>query len=232
MKLGIMQPYFMPYLGYWQLINAVDKFVVLDNVNFIKQGYINRNSILLGGVAHQVNIQVQAISSNKSINEHQLNENPVWRKKILRTIKQSYAKAPFFEVVFPVIENILSFQEINLSKFLVNQLCKVSEYLHIETEIIESASVYDTKGLMSQDRILEICKQAGASHYINSIGGQTLYSRDDFSEKGIDLSFIKTGEYWYKQYNDTFIPDLSVIDVMMFNSKEQVYKMLNQYRLF
>ena len=231
MKLGIMQPYFMPYLGYWQLLKAVDRFVVLDNVGFIKQGYINRNSILSGSKSFPINIQVQGISSNKLILEHQLNANPIWKKKLLKTISQNYSKAPYFSDAFNLVDKIIDNDELNLSKFLSYQLNIIAEYLNLDTEIVPSATIYNTGNLMAEERVIEICKQTNSTHYFNAFGGKELYKKENFYSKKIKLQFLKMGEIKYSQFGKEFVPFLSIIDLIMFNSPEEINIMLDNYEL-
>jgi len=223
-----MQPYFFPYIGYWQLINSVDIFIIYDDVNFIKRGYINRNNILINNVKHLFTLALIKSSQNKKINEILIGEN---NKKILRTIEQSYLKAPFFHDIFPIIEDIFSNKEKDLSKFLGNSLQIFSKYLDINTKFEYSSMLDNDKSLQAQDRLIEISKILNATDYINAIGGEQLYDKDAFSDAGINLSFIQTELINYKQFNNKFIPNLSIIDVMMFNSKEDIKEMLKKYTL-
>ena len=231
MRLAIMQPYFMPYLGYWQMINAVDKFILLDNVNFIKKGYINRNYILIGGKSSLISLQVAAVGQNKLILDHKLVDDAKWRRKLIQSISIAYKKAPFFADVFQFIEPLIVNNEASLSQYLASQIKGIAEYLKVNTEIVASASQYNTGALKAQDRILEICKINKAAQYINAIGGQNLYSKDNFKAQGIDLSFIKMNEISYPQFKNDFVPNLSIIDVMMFNSVKDISKMLNSFSL-
>lgn len=228
MKIAVMQPYFFPYIGYWQLINSVDIFIIYDDVNFIKRGYINRNNILINNVEHLLTLALIKSSQNKKINEILIGEN---NKKILRTIEQSYLKAPFFHDIFPIIEDIFSNKEKDLSKFLGNSLQIFSKYLDINTKFEYSSMIMNDKSLQAQDRLIEISKILNATDYINAIGGEQLYDKNAFSDAGINLSFIQTELINYKQFNDKFIPNLSIIDVMMFNSKEDIKEMLKKYTL-
>ena len=228
MKIAVMQPYFFPYIGYWQLINSVDIFIIYDDVNFIKRGYINRNNILINNVKHLFTLALIKSSQNKKINEILIGEN---NKKILRTIEQSYLKAPFFHDIFPIIENIFSNKEKDLSKFLGNALQIFSKYLDINTKFEYSSMIENDKSLQAQDRLIEISKILNATDYINAIGGEQLYDKNAFSDAGINLSFIQTELINYKQFNNKFIPNLSIIDVMMFNSKEDIKEMLKKYTL-
>ncbi|MEC9209138.1 MAG: WbqC family protein [Bacteroidota bacterium] len=228
MKIAVMQPYFFPYIGYWQLINSVDIFIIYDDVNFIKRGYINRNNILINNVKHLFTLALIKSSQNKKINEILIGEN---NKKILRTIEQSYLKAPFFHDIFPIIEDIFSNKEKDLSKFLGNSLQIFSKYLDINTKFEYSSMLENDKSLQAQDRLIEISKILNATDYINAIGGEQLYDKNAFSDAGINLSFIQTELINYKQFNNKFIPNLSIIDVMMFNSKEDIKEMLKKYTL-
>lgn len=228
MTLAIMQPYLFPYIGYWQLINAVDTFVIYDDVNFIKQGYINRNSILSNGKSQVITMELIGASSNKLINEVEVGNN---RKKLSKTIKQNYIKAPYFEVVYPLIENILNQNEKNLGKFIGYSLEQISNYLEINTKFIYSSDIEKDNALKAQDKVLEICNILKADKYINAIGGQELYNKEIFKENGIELNFLKTELVEYKQFKNDFVPYLSIIDILMFNSKDEIKNMLVRYEL-
>lgn len=228
MKVAIMQPYFFPYIGYFQLINAVDEFVVYDDVNFIKQGWITRNSILADKKKYSFILNVEGASSFKKIKEISLVNN---NKKLLKTIEQEYKKAPYFSVVFPIIQEILSSNENNLSKFLVFSLRKIAYYLQIDTIFRISSEIDKNNELKGQDKIIAICKQLKAKTYINSIGGQELYNKEIFNKNKIKLSFIKTEPINYTQFDNDFIPWLSIIDIIMFNSVEETKLLLNKYEL-
>lgn len=228
MKLAIMQPYFFPYIGYWQLINSADTFVIYDDVNYIKQGYINRNSILVGNKAQRITLQVIGASSNKMINDVQTGNNT---KKLLKGIEQAYKKAPKYEKVFPLIQLILSNPEKNLAKFLCKSIKNISDYLEISTKIISSSGLNKDNNLKAQDKVLDICQRLEASHYINSIGGQELYSKEAFATNGVELNFLEHEIIEYNQFGNKFVPYLSIIDVMMFNDIDIIKDMLNRYKL-
>ncbi|WP_097027910.1 WbqC family protein [Clostridium peptidivorans] len=231
MKLGIMQPYFFPYIGYWQLMNAVDKYVIYDDVNFIKGGWINRNRVLMSGETKMINLQMNGASPNKLINEVEASENVICKKKLLKTIEACYKKAPYYANVFPVIENIINQDEKSLSRYLEYSIRRICKYLNIDTKIILSSSINKNNNLKGKDKVIEICSILGADEYYNAVGGQELYSYEDFAAKDIKLRFLKTGTVKYKQFNNEFVSNLSIIDVMMFNSIEDIKKMLNQYEL-
>jgi len=223
-----MQPYLFPYIGYWQLINSVDTFVIFDDVNYIKKGYINRNSILMNNQAHLITFELIGASQNKLINEIEIGNN---RKKILKSIERTYAKAPYFENTFNIISEILNNDEKNLAKFIGYSLEKISNYLSIGTKFIYSSDLKNDKSLKGQDKILDICKGLEADTYINAIGGKELYQKDSFKYEGVKLQFLETQITQYTQFNESFVPYLSIIDILMFNSIEEVKKMLLDFKL-
>ena len=235
MKIGIMQPYFLPYIGYFQLINAVDKFIVYDDVNYIKQGWINKNNFLSNNAASTFIIPLDSPSSFVKIRDTKINSKQFdfWKVKILKTLKQNYKRAPYFDECFDLFSDIINVESFNMSISKLNylSLIKISNYLEINTEIIESSIKYNNSNLKSKDRIIDICLKENASVYINPIGGIDLYNKIDFNELGIDLFFIKTDKINYNQFNDNFISSLSIIDVLMFNSADEIKKMLDNYEL-
>lgn len=231
MKIGIMQPYFFPYIGYWQLINAVDKYVIYDDVNFIKGGWINRNNMLCNGAIFMIHLRTHSASSNQHINEIKVVDDRLYNNKLLRIIKNSYSRAPYFSEVYPIMERIINQGDKNLAKYLEYQIRQVCEYLSIQTEIIVSSKIEKNNELRGQDKVIEIVKKNNGDQYINAIGGQELYSYEDFVAQGIVLNFLKTAEIQYKQFKNNFIPNLSIIDVMMFNSKEDIRKLLLECEL-
>ncbi len=231
MKLAVMQPYLFPYIGYFQLMNAADRFVIYDDVNFIKKGWINRNNILVNGKANLFTVPLKNASQNKLISESEISEISEWKKDLLRTIELSYRKAPCFEEVFELIIRIINTDETNISGYIYYSLEQVNRFLNIDTEIVRSSSIYQNRLLKQQKRIIDICKKENAREYINPIGGLELYSKKLFKENEIDLYFIKTNEIVYRQFNNEFSGSLSIIDVMMFNPKDQINEFLNDYEL-
>lgn len=226
-----MQPYIFPYIGYFQLINSVDKFVIYDDVNFINKGWINRNRILNNGKDSLFSIPLKEASQNKLINEIEVNWDANWKSKFLKTIEQCYKKAPYFQEVSTIIAQTLYVDNESISKVIVNNLRLICNYLTIKTEIISSAAIYQNTHLKAQERILDICLQENATQYINPIGGLELYDKDIFEAKGIVMNFIKSNPVEYPQFKNNFVPWLSMIDVMMFNSKEEINQYLNNYEL-
>ena len=216
-----MQPYFFPYIGYFQLMNIVDEFVVYDNIQYTKKGWINRNRILLNGKEQFLTIPLKKGSDFLHVKDRKLSEN--WdsdRVHIINRIKASYSKAPFFKDVFPLIEDCLMYKNNNLFDFVFYSITSIKNYLNISTKLIISSNLTIDHNLKSEDKVISICKFKNAFIYINPIGGQQLYNSKKFNDNGINLSFLKANIFEYKQFNNKFIPFLSMIDVLMFNSKE------------
>jgi hypothetical protein len=231
MKIAIMQPYFLPYIGYFQLINAVDNFIILDDVSYINRGWINRNQILINGKVQIFTLPLIDASQNKHIAEIELVEDFRWKKKLLKTIEYNYKKAPYFKDVYPLLESIISLNELNLSSYIHNSLLQICNYLDINTTLVSTSSKYENGHLKAADKILDICLQEKAQIYINPIGGYELYDKQMFKEKTVQLNFIKTEKIEYKQYNNEFVPGLSIVDMLMFNSEEQTQSFLNDFVL-
>jgi hypothetical protein len=231
MKIAIMQPYIFPYIGYFQLINAVDKFVIYDDVNYIKKGWINRNNFLSNGKIHRFTIPLINASQNRLIKDTQISKTENWEADLLNTISNSYKKAPCFDVVFGIIKEILSQDEHNIAKYNHSALLIISKYLEIETEFLFSSELNKDNALKGSAKIVDICKILNATDYINPIGGLELYSKENFLMEKIELKFLKSNVIEYKQFEDEFIPWLSIIDVLMFNSKNEVKNLLNEYTL-
>lgn len=230
MKLGIMQPYFLPYIGYFQLMNAVDEFVVYDNIEFSKKGWINRNRILVNGRDAWITLPLKKDSDYLDVRERYLADTwPEQRMKLLNRIRESYRKATQFECVFPVLEKSILYENLNLFCFIYHALLLIKEYLDIETAFIVSSDILVDYDLKSEDKVLAICKARHADMYVNPVGGMDLYSKEKFKANGIDLHFLKANDFQYPQFNNVFVPWLSIIDVMMFNSKEKIKKYLSSF---
>ncbi len=231
MKLGIMQPYFFPYLGYWQLLANVDQYVIYDDVNYIKGGWINRNRILNHGQVQYFRVQMSGASSYKHINEIEVQKNEVVVEKAKKTIFNAYHKAPEFENVYPIINSILDCQEQNLAKYLANHLNVICKYLGINTKLILSSDLYKRELLTGEEKVIYICQKLNAGVYYNAIGGRELYDVKKFKAEGIELHFLIPNLPEYDQGVKPFIPGLSIIDVMMNNSVSRIQEMLTDFTL-
>lgn len=231
MKIAVMQPYLFPYIGYFQLMNSVDKFIILDDVNFIKKGWINRNRILLDGKGYLFSMPLQKMSQNKLICDTEIANPGSWRGQILRTIECCYKRAPYYRQTLELMNEIMSFDSINVSEYNLNSLRLLADAIGIDTKIIDTSRKYKNRELKGQDRIIDICKLENATSYFNLSGGITLYDRDMFSQNDIDLKFIRSKDIIYRQLSDAFVPNLSIIDVLMFNDRAEVGDYLGQYEL-
>ena len=228
MKLGIMQPYFMPYIGYWQLMATVDTYVVYDDVNYIKGGWVSRNNILLNGQKHMFTITLNGASPNKLFNEITIKDD---FKKFSRLIESAYKKAPYYEEVSALLEKIYAYEDRSLGAFMLHSFQVVLDYLDIDTKLILSSTIEKDNTLKAKDKVKHICHILGADTYYNAIGGQELYDKDDFKSDGINLQFVKTELSVYPQFKNEFVPGLSIIDVLMHNGKEGTKRLLNEYTL-
>lgn len=232
MRLAIMQPYFFPYIGYFQLMAAVDHFIIHDDVQWIKGGWINKNRFLLNGEPRAFSLPVKKDSSSLNINERFLSDDHMAQKeKLLRQLEGAYRKAPHFEETIELLRNCLSSDTHNISKFVTEILQKTCTHLGIDTPITLSSDLEKDNDLRAQDRVIEINKVMGADHYINPEGGTELYDKDTFATENIKLNFIKSRNIPYAQFGGEYVPFLSIIDVMMFNSKEKIAAMLGEFDL-
>jgi hypothetical protein len=230
MTLGIMQPYFLPYIGYWQLLAAVDRFVVYDNVKYTKKGWINRNRFLRGETTAVFTVPLKHGSDFLNIADRALADD--FRPgKLLNAFREAYRQAPFFSEAFPLIEMIVTAPRRNLFEYLYNSIQIVANYLGIHTSLIVSSTVDIDHRLKADRKVLAICNALGATRYINSIGGRQLYSPTAFAEHGVELKFIQPRAVSYRQFGEPFVPSLSIVDAMMFNSTQSMRAMLGEYDL-
>jgi hypothetical protein len=232
MKVAVMQPYFFPYIGYFQLLNAVDEFIIHDNVQYTKKGWINRNRILVNGRVAYITLPVRKDSFRLEIKERFLaNSWSCDRKTMLARIANAYRKSPNYEHVYPLIEKCILFDTNSLSSFIINSLSLINEYLKIRTPILISSVIPIDHELKAGKKVIALCKARHATEYINPIGGIELYKKDEFWREGIDLFFLKSHDITYGQYDQDFVPWLSIIDILMFNPIEKISEMLNRYAL-
>ncbi len=231
MKIAIMQPYLFPYIGYFQLINSVEKFVIFDDVNFIKKGWINRNRILNGDTEYMFTLPLLGASQNRFIKDIEIFEAEQNKKLLLEKLANFYSKAKYFSEIFPLLKSIILNSEKNLSCYIKNSLEEICNYLDVKTEFLESSKLHYDSNLKAQKKIIAIAKSLGATSYYNLPGGKDLYDKKDFDEQKIKLKFINSEEIKYPQFSNNFLPNLSIIDVLMFNSKEEIKNYLIKLQL-
>jgi hypothetical protein len=232
MKTAIIQPYIFPYLGYFQLIQAVNTFVFYDDVNFIKRGWINRNQLLVNNSAHLFSIPLKNASQNKLINEVELAIDDKWMNNFYATLEQNYKKAPYYKDTLNLIQQVFSTNSKTISDLSISSIITISKHIGITTVFKKSSISYSSsKGMEKSNRLIEITKRSNAKIYINPSGGKELYQKNYFKKQNIELSFIENKLSNYPQFNSDFIAGLSIIDVLMFNSKSEIIEQLNSYNL-
>lgn len=230
MKIGIMQPYFLPYLGYFQIMKACDKYVVYDNIQFTKKGWIHRNRMLLNGKDAMFSLPLKSDSDFLDINQRCLADGFEKEKnKILGQIKSAYGKAPQFKTVYPIIESIFNYPDANLFNYIFNAINTIKDYLQIETPLVVSSTIDMDHELKSKYRVMEIVKCLGGDTYINPIGGMELYDKQEFANSGIALHFHKMQSVVYPQFKNEFVPYLSILDLMMFVDRDTLIGYLDRF---
>lgn len=226
MRIGIMQPYLLPYIGYFQLISHVDRFVIYDDIQYTKKGWINRNRFLRNGEPVIFTVPLRKASDYLDVRDREV-ADAYDAAKLVSQISNAYRKAPAFNQAMPLIEDILSHSEKNLFEFIRYSVDQICDYLSIDTPLIVSSSLGDTSQLKGQERVLALCSALSADAYVNPIGGLDMYRASDFRAQGIDLAFIRRGAVEYEQFNRPFVPDLSILDVLMFNSAEHARALID-----
>lgn len=230
-KIAIMQPYFLPYMGYWQLIAQVDEFVVYDNIKYTKKGWINRNRFLQNGGDVVFSLPLKAASDDLDVDKRELSDT-FEREKLVRQLREAYRKAPHFNENFPLIESIINFSENNLSCYIGNSIQAICRYLDISTPIIISSAIpVEHRSLKGKDKVIAICKSLMATDYINPIGGLELYNKDEFTQEDVNLTFLKSRALNYDAFGKEAVPHMSILDVLMFNSREKTKEYLNEFDL-
>lgn len=231
MKIGVMQPYFLPYIGYFQLIAAVDIFVLYDNIKYTKKGWINRNRLLRNNNDVLFTLPLEKDSDSLHIVDRFISKD-FDRDKLLSQFRGAYHASPNFSIIYPLLERIMYYSENNLFKYIHNSIIEICAYLKLNTTILISSSLEIDHDLKSEAKVIAICQELGASIYINNIGGASLYNKNEFLQQGVRLQFIESEYFSYDQFEPPFIPWLSIIDVLMFNPVDVVLELIHsQYRL-
>ncbi|MBR5042780.1 MAG: WbqC family protein [Bacteroidales bacterium] len=237
MTLAGNQPYFLPYFPYWQLIAAADTFLVSDDYAYIKAGWVNRNRILVNGRPQYFRLEVQHSVDSRLIMDKRIVPIDVITK--LQTIEMAYHAAPFFAQGYGLMERIFSYQGDKLIDILELSIKEICAYLGITTKFIRTSSLEGNSLFRREYRVYDFCSRLGADRFINAIGGQALYSKEEFKARGVTLNFIHSTmppydqSLHYSRYStkNAFVPGLSVLDAIMFNSREALHDMLGMYEL-
>lgn len=230
MKLAVMQPYLFPYIGYYQLAYCSDMFIFYDDVTYIKNGYINRNSILTKNGRQLFTLPVNKASSFTLIKDLEFSKN---EKKILSSIQQAYSKSPYFSDVYPIIEKVFKSENRNVAYMTSQSIIEIFKYLEVEFKYTYASLVEYDNTQDAKNKLYQFCDIFNSNEYINTIGGKDLYKKDEFIKQGIELRFISSCEFEYNQFNNNsdFESNLSMIDILMNESKKDIIKKLNLFRM-
>ncbi len=234
MKIGIMQPYFLPHAGYFSLISAVDIFVFYDDVQHIRKGWINRNRIKNANAANgweYINVPLRRSPRGARIREIQIHAEGNWREKLERKLLFHYKKAPFFMEAQELMGDILACTSCKISEFNFHSIASICRYLDIVPRFVVASDLEYDRSLGAQERLIEITRLLGGDTYLNAIGGLSMYSKEDFARASLKLQFVKPAQISYRQGKGNFVPNLSIIDTLMWNSKESAREMVYNYTL-
>jgi len=234
MKVAIMQPYLFPYIGYFKLINAVDKFILYDNVEYTKKGWINRNRLLFNKKISTFGVPIKKSSDYINIKEKLISNNQNGERhieKTLRLIEINYNKSKYFNEAYEIVNNCFRYKSLNLFDFIHNAITKILEYLEIKTNVIISSDLNIDNELSKENKVISICKSLNSTTYINAIGGFEIYNSNRFKNENINLRFLKSTDYVYHQGRKRFHVNLSIIDTMMHVNKYEIINELNNYNL-
>ncbi|MGL5778746.1 WbqC family protein [Cetobacterium sp.] len=235
MKIGMMQPYFFPYIGYFSLIKYCEKWIIFDSVKYINKGWVNRNRILKqnGLETNYITVPIERISSKTLIKDIKINKNIDWKNKILGELT-IYKKAPFFKEVMFIVNDVLSYNTESLCELNIYSLKVICKYLNINFnfQIFSQLKDFPVESVQAPDEwALYTARYFNATEYVNPPGGKSFFNPIKYQSLGIKLTFLAPILNEYKTFSPTFIPGLSIIDVMFWNSKEDINKMLDNFIL-
>ena len=220
--IGIMQPYFFPYIGYFQLIHAVDTYVNLDHVSFMKRSYMTRNTLKNDT---PINVAVWGGSQNKQCAEVMVNFSDNYIQNFQAKLHHLYSKAPHYHAICDLILPEFYEREVSVSTFNFNLIKRICGYLEIRTTLIDTSTIFTDCHLPREAGLKCITKALGATAYVNAIGGQALYTKDDFKRDGIDLYFVEMHDV---ELDDTYA---SILDLMFCYDKQHLQEQLTRYQL-
>ena len=231
-SVAIMQPYIFPYIGYFHLISAAKHFVIYDDVQYITRGWVNRNRILLQNEPFRFTVPIEHASQNRTIRDTAPAIDERWRNKFQKQLQNAYAKAPFYPQVHERILHLLALPFNSIADLATQSITLVYDYLEIPfTPIYSSSITLHTNELDRARRLIEITKSFNSTHYINAPGGKALYNKKEFAQYAIQLNFVKSLPITYQQFKAPFIANLSIIDIMMFNSPKKIATFLHHFEL-
>ncbi|HLL13124.1 MAG TPA: WbqC family protein [Rubrivivax sp.] len=222
MKLALMQPYLFPYIGYFQLVAAVDRFVFYDDVNYIKNGWINRNRIANHGTARYFTVPLSDASPFQAINTVRTQPPATWRRTLLESLRHQYRRAPHYAAVAALVEDVFGSDSDAIADIARGSVVRCADYIGLATDFVPTSAHYGNHELKASQRVLDICRREAADEYWNLPGGRVLYDSAEFAEHGIALHFVDPIPFSYAQGSHDFVPGLSIIDVLMHNPPSAV----------
>ena len=231
MVVAIMQPYFFPYIGYFQLMAAADTFVFYDDAQYMKGGWINRNRILRDNAATWWTFPIIHDDYRLPIRQRSYSHGADQIRSLLGKIEGAYSEAPYYRAVFPLIAELLNSENDNVADYNAGILKILARHLGIKCNFLSTSSIKNSAGLQGQARVVDICRQLDADKFINPIGGLVLYENAAFVGAGVGLGFLQARATNYPQFGSLHLPFLSIIDVMMFNSDSRISEALAEYDL-
>lgn len=232
MIVAIMQPYFFPYIGYFQLMKAVNRFVFYDDAQYMKGGWVNRNRILRNGSPRWWTLPIVRDDFRLAINQRFYGHGPETVQSMMDKLATSYRGAPYYAETHTEVKRLLEHAESRVSAYNQWHLERLARGLGVKCEFHLSSQLGIDDALTGQERVLAICERLGATDYVNSFGGQALYDASAFADRGVSLRFIQSLPGEYAQFGGAFVPYLSIVDTLMFNRGEALASQLDAYRLF
>lgn len=227
----VMQPYFFPYLGYFQLVAASSVFVYFQDASYIKGGWINRNRVLVQGRPHVFTVPIEKASSHRTIEATNIANAQDWRSHFVRLLEQAYARAPFRDRVLNLVSNVVYSTTSSIGRLAEESVRAVCAYVGFVPQWRQSHEFQFSDSPRGAARIKRICQALEAERYVNAPGGKALYDAQDFQRAGIELRFLRPVLPEYEQTGGAFVSGLSIIDVLMFNSPEVTRTWMEAYEL-
>ncbi len=227
-----MQPYFFPYAGYFSLVSSVDVFVFFDDVQYIRRGWIARNRILNRNSDsgwEYINVPLKKAAQQARICEMEIHHDDQWEEKLIRKVTFRYSKAPFFGAVSELLFDTLRHDLNRISDLNCTSIQEICGYMGIEKTFMRSSALEYNRSLGACEKLIEITRSLGGTTYCNAVGGRNLYDREEFARAGLGLLFVQPGEVTYNQGGGNFVPDLSIMDALMWNSKEDARRLVDAY---
>lgn len=229
MRAAIMQPYFFPYIGYFQLMAAVDVFVFLDDVQYINRGWVNRNRICIDSQARWLTLPVIKAAREAAINQRRYLLNTLSINRVLAMVDAACRSLPAYREFRPKIDRLINFADDNVAAYNIHHLVKLARALGVRCEFATSSALDPGRSARGAARLIELCRRVGATKYINAIGGTGLYDPAEFSAYGLHLLFLRTRAVPVAVSGGAC--HLSIIDGLMRNSLRGCQGCLPRYEL-